>query len=200
MSKITTVIFDMGRVLVDIDFDAFPRLLGIDKKRINRADEEAVQDMAREYETGRIGTDHFFKELDRIFKGKYSRQELETAWNAIIVKENSAIVPLVDAVRTRYQIAVLSNTSSTHFRRSCDVAPVLQKFSKKYLSYQLGAAKPDPAVYRHAIRDLSADPASLLFIDDVVENINAAVQCGMNGIVFTGVASLNTALILQHVL
>jgi len=190
----------MGRVLVDIDFDAFPRLLGIDMKHVDRTDEQAVQHLAREYELGRLETDQFFKELDRVFKGKYGREELETAWNAIIVKENSAIVPLVDAIQAMYETAVLSNTSSVHFEKSCQVAPLLQKFSRRYLSYQMGVAKPDPAVYRHVIKDLSADPASLLFIDDVVENINAAVRCGMNGIVFKDVASLNSALILRHVL
>jgi HAD superfamily hydrolase (TIGR01509 family) len=200
MNNITTVIFDMGRVLVDIDFDAFPRMLGIDRKLVDRADEQAVQHAAREYELGRLETDQFFEKVDRVFKGKYSRQQLETAWNAIIVKENSAIVPLVDAIQARYQTAVLSNTSSIHFQKSCEVAPVLQKFSKRFLSYEIKLAKPDPAIYRYVIRTLSTDPGSLLLIDDVVENINAAVQCGMNGIVFEDIASLNSALILQHVL
>ena len=74
MDKITTVIFDIGGVLVNIDFDAFPRLLGIERSRANHVDEQAIERMAREYEIGRIGTEEFFGMMDEFFKGKYTRE------------------------------------------------------------------------------------------------------------------------------
>ena len=200
MSSISTVIFDMGRVLVNIDFDAFPRLLGLERNRPNRVDEQAIRQMARDYETGRIGTEQFFGKLDEIFRRKYTREQLLNAWNAIIQDENSAIVPIVDAVRAKYQTAILSNTSPVHFEKSFNTTAILKKFSRSYLSFQIGAAKPDPAVYLYVIRDIAAEPSSILFIDDVSENVAAAVKSGMEGIVFKDVPSLYAELRLRQIL
>ncbi|MGA9406014.1 MAG: HAD-IA family hydrolase [Bacteroidota bacterium] len=199
MDKIKTVIFDIGGVLVNVDFDAFPRLVGIERNRVNPFDVQAIERMAREYEIGRIGTEEFFGMMDEIFKGKFTRKKLENAWNATVVEENSAIVPIVDAIQTRHQIAILSNTNPTHFQKSCDVAAIIKKFSKFYLSFQIGASKPDEAVYQYVIQDLSVEPSSLLFIDDIAENVLAANKCGMKGIIFKSVSQLQTELRLHKI-
>jgi epoxide hydrolase-like predicted phosphatase len=200
VDKITTVIFDIGGVLVNIDFDAFPRLLGIDWNRAHNDDEKAIKRMAKEYETGRIGTEEFFGTMDEIFKGKYTREKLENTWNATVVEENSTIIPIVDAIQASYQTAILSNTNPTHFQKSCDTAAIVKKFSRLYLSFRIGASKPDPAAYHYVIRDLSAEPSSLLFIDDLAENVTAAMKCGMTGIVFKDVSSLYSELQLRQIL
>ena len=190
----------MGRVLVDIDFEAFPRELGIQRDRTNHADEKAIERMAKEYETGRIDTEQFFVSVDRVFKGKYTRMQLVHAWNAIIREENSSIIPVVNAIQAKYQTAILSNTSPSHFQKSYDTTAIIKKFSKLYLSFQIGATKPDPAVYQYVIRDLSVEPSSLLFIDDIMENVAAAKKCGMEGIVFNNVPQLQNELRLRQIL
>ncbi len=200
MNKITTVIFDMGRVLVDIDFEAFPRALGIERDHKNHLGEMAIERLAKQYETGRIGTEQFFVSMDETFKGKYTRKHLVDAWNAIIREENSAIVPVVEAVQAQYQTAILSNTNPIHFQKSYNTTAILKKFSKFYLSFQIGATKPDPAVYQYVIRGLSVEPSSLLFIDDIAENITVAKKCGMDGIVFKSVSHLRTEMHLRQIL
>jgi glucose-1-phosphatase len=199
-NKITTVIFDMGRVLVDIDFEAFPRALGIERDHTNHLGEKAIERLAKQYETGRIGIEQFFVSMAMTFKGEYTRQQLVDAWNAIIREENSAMVPIVEAVQAKYQTAILSNTNPTHFKKSHDTTAIIKKFSKSYLSYQIGATKPDPAVYQYVIRDLSVEPSSLLFIDDIAENVYAAKNCGMEGIVFKDVPHLQTELHVRKIL
>ncbi len=200
MERIKTVIFDIGGVLANIDHDAFPRLLGIKRSGVNHIDKQSIEQMAREYEVGRIGTKEFFRMMDKVFKGKYTREKLENAWNAIVIEENSAIIPLIDAIQTDYQTAILSNTNPAHFQKSCETATIIKKFSRLYLSFQIGAAKPNPAVYQFVIRDLSAEPSSLLFIDDLAENVTTAMECGMRGIVFKDVPSLYAELRLRKVL
>jgi putative hydrolase of the HAD superfamily len=200
VDKIKTIIFDIGGVLVNIDFDAFPRLLGIERSRVSHVDEQAIERIARDYEIGRIGTEDFFGMMDEIFRGKYTREKLENAWNATVVEENSAIIPIVDAVKGSYQTAILSNTNPMHFQKSVETAGMVKKFSRLYLSFQIRAAKPDLAAYQHVIRDLSAKPSSLLFIDDLAENVAAAVKCGMEGIVFKDASSLYSELRLRQLL
>jgi glucose-1-phosphatase len=194
VKTISTVIFDIGGVLINIDPGAFPRLLGLDRHRPDPADEREIKRLAKEYETGRIGTDMFFGMLDAVFKGAYSREQLSAAWNAIVGKENSAIAPIVDAIQSTYQTAILSNTNLSHQQRSAETAAILQKFSKYYLSYNIGFSKPDPAIYRFVIADLSVAPASILFIDDIAENAAAALECGMQGLVFHDASRLSSEL------
>ena len=82
---------------------------------VNHVDKQAIERIAKEYEIGRIGTEEFFGMMDEIFKGKFTREKLENAWNAIVVEENSAIIPIVDAIQARYQTAILSNTNPSPF-------------------------------------------------------------------------------------
>lgn len=182
---LSVIVFDLGRVLVDLDFDAFPRLLGFDRSPTSPSVKLSIQQLAIQYETGKITTEQFFNSLNEILLHKFRREELLNAWNAIIGKEISAIAPIVDVVQLRYSTAILSNTSPTHFQKALDTSPTLRKFLKRYLSYEIGAMKPDLSVYRHVIENLGVDPSTILFIDDVSENIIAAQQCGMVGILFT---------------
>jgi HAD superfamily hydrolase (TIGR01509 family) len=185
MTTLSVIVFDLGRVLVDLDFDAFPRLLGFERSHASPSAKSSIERLAIQYETGKITTELFFNSLDDILHHKFRREELLNAWNAIIGEENSAIAPIVDAVQLHYRTAILSNTSPTHFQKALDTLPTLRKFSKRYLSYEIGAMKPDLAVYRHVIENLNVDPSTILFIDDISENIIAAQQCGMVGVLFT---------------
>ena len=185
MTTVSVIIFDLGRVLVDLDFDAFPRLLGFERNHASPSVKSSIERLAIQYETGKITTEQFFNSLDEILHHKFRREELMNAWNAIIGKENSAITSIVEAVQLRYRTAILSNTSPTHFQKALETSPMLQKFSKRYLSYEIGAMKPDLSAYRRVIENLKVVPSTILFIDDVSENIIAARRCGMVGILFT---------------
>jgi len=200
VDSISTVIFDIGGVLINIDPGAFPRLLGFDRNPLNHLDEKAIARTAKEYETGRIGTEVFFGKLDKIFNEKYTREQLANAWNAIVQEENSAIIPIVETLQSKYQTAILSNTNLLHYQKSIDTAAIVKKFPKSYLSYQIGASKPDPAIYRFVITDSAVHPSSILLIDDIGENIAAALNCGMAGIVFKDVSALYSELRLRNIL
>ncbi len=199
MDGISTVIFDIGGVLINIDPGAFPRMLGVDPNRIHYSDKNAIEEAAKEYETGRIDTEEFFRKIDQIFEGKYTPDKLANAWNAIVRKENLNIIPIVDAVQSKYQTAILSNTNPLHYQRSIETAAILKKFNRSYLSYQIGASKPDPAIYQFVINDLSVHPSSILLIDDIGENVAAALKSGMAGIVFKDSSLLYRELSLRKV-
>lgn len=57
--------------------------------------------------------------------------------------------------------------------------PWLAAFHHITWSHRLNTAKPDPAIYRHAADGLGQSPSHILFIDDKLENIEAATRCGM---------------------
>ena len=194
MEKINVVLFDMGRVLVKIDFDAFPNALGLGTQELRQPYQQAAMKLEVLYECGKISTAEFLDSLYELFQSKFTKDRLIDAYNAIIVEENTAILPLVKEIREQYRIAVLSNTSEEHWKKSLECAPMLHMFPQKFTSFEIGAMKPASIVYDTVIRHLAVEPSSVLFIDDVKENIDGAKACGMQGIVFSSVEQLRTDL------
>ena len=66
----------------------------------------------------------------------------------------------------------------------------LNQFDQLTWSCELGAVKPDPAIYRHAIRELAVKPEEALFIDNLERNIAGARAVGLHGLHFTNVEEL----------
>jgi putative hydrolase of the HAD superfamily len=190
LSNDTIVLFDMGRVLVTIDFDAFPNALGLFSKEERMKYAPAAMKMEHLYECGKISTQEFLDAQFEIFEKRFSREQLLSAYNEIIVEENSTIIPLVKKIQQHYRTALLSNTSETHWEKSLAIAPILQTIPNKFTSFQIGAMKPAPIVYETVIQSLGVDASSILFIDDVQENIDGAKALGMNGILYTTVEKL----------
>jgi putative hydrolase of the HAD superfamily len=62
-------------------------------------------------------------------------------------------------------------------------------------SFQLGIAKPDPAIYRHTLDELGSRPEETLFIDDKRENVEAARALGIQAIQYSTVERLRADLI-----
>lgn len=61
-------------------------------------------------------------------------------------------------------------------------------------SYLLGERKPDPAAYEGMRAIAGLEAPEIVFVDDFVENVDAANAAGMHGILFTGAGTLRTAL------
>ena len=63
-----------------------------------------------------------------------------------------------------------------------------------FLSWELGAAKPEPAAYQAVSTKLEVEGSQLFFVDDSPENVAAARAHGWHAEVFTDVASLEEQL------
>lgn len=73
-------------------------------------------------------------------------------------------------------------------------------FDQVSYSFQTRVSKPDPAAYRAILGQLQAEPEQTVFIDDQFDNVEAARQLGMAGIVFTSPSQLKQELIRMGVL
>ena len=71
----------------------------------------------------------------------------------------------------------------------------IHRFDARVWSYQLGIAKPDPAIYRHTLAELGVLPEETLFIDDKRANVEAARALGIQAIEFSSVERLRQDLI-----
>lgn len=93
------------------------------------------------------------------------------------------------------KIAILSNIGDTvreHIVREFDW---LRRFDALVWSYELGIAKPDAAIYRHALERLGVAANEAFFLDDKPVNVAAARALGIRGVAFFTVERLREDLI-----
>jgi epoxide hydrolase-like predicted phosphatase len=99
------------------------------------------------------------------------------------VEFNQKLADWIKLRRDKYKFGLISNAESSWLK------PYLQKheleFDATVISSEAGMMKPDPRIYRLAIKQLGFDPGSIVFIDDIAEYVEAAKKEGLQGIVYT---------------
>jgi putative hydrolase of the HAD superfamily len=107
---------------------------------------------------------------------------------------NPAVVEVLADLRAGgTRLALLSNAGrdyGSYFRHG----PLGDFFDGCYVSGELGLLKPDAAIYRHVLDDLSVRPADAVFIDNKALNVAGAEAIGITGHVFTSAAALRSFL------
>jgi glucose-1-phosphatase len=105
------------------------------------------------------------------------------------------VLPMVEALLGRVKVALISNTNEMQWHFLRPQLPLLERFSALVLSYELGLAKPDPEIFRTALRRVgSPPPQACAFFDDVPAFVEAARALGMQGQVFTTAANFRVQL------
>ncbi|GAA2529434.1 HAD-IA family hydrolase [Winogradskya humida] len=90
-------------------------------------------------------------------------------------------------------VSLLSN-APRELARELDRHAALKPFAHRLYSADLEMIKPDPAIYTHAVAVLGAEPADVIFVDDRLDNIEAAKAVGLRAIHFTGMPECHTAI------
>lgn len=89
---------------------------------------------------------------------------------------------------------VLSNLHRTSFERVRDELGIFELFDGSVVSCEVGAAKPEPAIYRRLLGDFDLDPTVTVFVDDTQVNLDAAAEFGIRTVLFTDAASCRSRL------
>jgi putative hydrolase of the HAD superfamily len=103
------------------------------------------------------------------------------AWQ-LALKQHGLLTAILSNIGDSVQVSVESAFDWIH------------RFDVLVWSYQLGIAKPDPAIYRHTLAELGTLPEETLFIDDKLENVEAARVLGIRAIQFFSVEYLRQEL------
>lgn len=179
------VLFDLGNVLVSIHPAAFTRHLGIDPATAYRKYQKPILGIVKKYEGGRQTTAEYLEKMAKLFEGRYETALLREAMLKVIGKPVAGMEEIVRAVAARYETGLVSNTNELHFDYCRETLTTLRHFSKFYLSYRLSSLKPSSSYYEAVLKDLRVPPHSVVFVDDLEENVAGATKSGMNGIQFS---------------
>ncbi|MFK8104472.1 MAG: HAD family hydrolase [Saprospiraceae bacterium] len=191
MQKIKNIVFDLGNVLVDLDFaksqGAFATLLGQNLEMDTYNMETAS--LFKKFELGKVSSEEFLNQLRIATQQPVEDTHLVAAWNAMLLGIKAARFPMLRKLKTRYRLFVLSNTNEIHrewiFKHVATVHGITDfqtnYFEKIYCSDQLGLRKPERAIYDFVLQDAQLVAGETLLIDDKVENIDMAMIAGWQG-------------------
>jgi FMN phosphatase YigB (HAD superfamily) len=113
------------------------------------------------------------------------------------MKADHAMLELAGYLRGSVEIAVLTNNSTLVADHIDTLLPELRPLfgSKIYTSAQFKAAKPDPLCYRLCVSELEVKPETVLFVDDLAENVAGAREAGLVAHHHTSVETFRQALL-----
>ncbi len=187
------LIFDLGNVILRHD-NKFQR----DQILARCADpQEAAEVLARaddgRKDAGACTTRQFFDGMQPSlgFDGDYAA--FEALW-CCHFSHDGPMEQLVKALASRYRLVVLSNTDDAHWAFLKREYPILAIPRALYASFEMKLLKPDPQIYLRVLQAERRKPNEAVFIDDKVENVEAANSIGIHGILFTGRVALEAEL------
>lgn len=195
---VDALLFDLGNVLVEIDFErVFAAWGAAGGLRIEEVRERFRFDAVhRAFEVGAVGEAEFFDHVRGLLRVAISDESLAAGWNEVFVGEVPGMAELVESLAPHVPMYVLSNTNAVHHRRwRVRYASLLRPFASVFVSCELGARKPDRGAFAAVLERVGADPRRVAFFDDLPENAAAARAVGMPSFVVSSAATASAALV-----
>ncbi|MGP2467371.1 glucose-1-phosphatase [Yersinia sp. 2540 StPb PI] len=179
-------IFDLGNVIVDIDFK---RVLGVWSKLSSvplatLSERFTMGEVFQQHERGEISDEEFAHQLSDEMGLSLSFEQFAEGWQAVFVALRPEVIAIMQKLRQEgHRVVVLSNTNRLH----CNYWPqhypeVAAAADHMYLSQDLGMRKPEARIYQHVLSAENIPAEQAVFFDDVEANVVAARIVGITAI------------------
>lgn len=189
-------IFDIGGVLLNWNnkhlFEDVDNTLLIDESRRHDAWKRNMDLL----EVGKITEDEFWKNFTTQTKvaEKVPSNLLSRALEQKSFLNNDVLEIASRMRKNGFKTGILSNTNTPHsiyLRR----LHLFEYFDEVVLSQEIGHRKPEPEIYHYTLKKLDVMPNEAFFVDDLPENVEAANEVGIHGMLFQGVEKLRAEII-----
>ena len=191
MEGVKNIIFDLGGVILNIDYSAPQRAfkaLGIDNID-NLYSKQSQSTLFDKLETGKINEKEFVAEIQKLTSQPISYHDIIDAWNSILLNFPLRRLQILQQLQLHYNIYLLSNTNEIHERafnlllqQTCGYPTLAVFFDKIYLSHRIGIRKPNTDAFELILNEKKLKKEETLFIDDSIQHIEAAKNFGLKTI------------------
>jgi HAD superfamily hydrolase (TIGR01509 family) len=195
-NNIRVLLFDVGGVLVQLS--GVEVMLGWLGHRISTDElwrRWLQSEPVRRFETGQIDANEFaiavIAEFDLPVE-PLQFLETFTLWPTGLYP---GALEMLARIPSSYQRAVLSNSNALHWPRVETEMKLGAAFDSHFVSHLTGRIKPDAAAFEHVVESLGCSPASVLFFDDNLLNVDAAKRLGMQAVRVQGVDETKRVLV-----
>lgn len=187
MQNIKNVIFDLGGVILNIDFKKTEKAfldLGLDNFS-DHISQFHISDFFEQYEIGKIDDGEFVDGISKLIGKAAEEEKIIAAWNALLLDFPPERIELLKRIKPDYRTFLLSNTNSLHYkeyqRRLFDRDGVYLEdlFEKTYYSHAVQLRKPGADIFNLVLRENKLVASETLFIDDTASNFEEARKLGI---------------------
>lgn len=198
---IKAILFDMGGVIVNLDrprcIESFKRMCGLDSidSFLNIYHPQGTfQDM----EGGAIGEQEFYRRILAECRPGTTVQQVRNAFWSLIGDIEPYKADFIKELSAKYDVYMLSNNNPLIVRRIRGLfrraGLPMDTFKGLFFSYKMKMLKPNPEIYREAVRQTGLKASECLFIDDSDINVKAAEAVGMKGLHYIQGTDLKAAI------
>jgi len=191
MEGIKHIIFDLGNVILNIDYqltiDAF-EALGVEDFG-SHFSKQKQSNFMDDLETGLVGEYEFVDYAKPFCKEGTTAKEIIDAWNALLLDIPIRRLQILQQLQLDYDMFLLSNTNIIHevaynkiVKETCGYENLNYFFDKVYLSHRIGMRKPNAEAFEIILKEHNLKPKHTLFIDDSIQHIEAANKLGIQTI------------------
>ncbi|HHW59181.1 MAG: HAD family phosphatase [Bacteroidales bacterium] len=189
--EIKVIIFDLGSVLLKVDYqrtiDSFKKLgMTYPKHYFNVEYNDPILD---KFEKGLLSENEFIKKIEMKISKVCSKKEIIDAWNAMIVEFPEENWLLLNELKTKYKLFLMSNTNIIHYnycqnlvQKKFGVSSLDCIFDKAYYSFVVNMCKPDINFFKLILDEQKLITKEIIFFDDNKENIKTAEKLGIKSI------------------
>jgi len=180
------IVFDLGGVLIDLDFDrcvrAFREVLGYERitELLDLSHQKGIYG---DMEAGLITADEFRAEVLRESRPGCVPADVDRAMAGLLTGMDPAKVPLLERLTERYPLYGLTNNNEISVQRMHDIYEEngldwRRVFRKEFISCRMKLMKPSREIFDAAAAEIGLPPEEILFIDDSQRNVDGALAAG----------------------
>ena len=193
LERVTALLFDLGGVLIEADFDraiqAWSASAGVEAETIGAR--FVHQECDEMHERGEVNFGEYCDFLRRSLGVELTDAEFEAGWISIYVGEMPNVRGIIERLRSSYSLFAFTNTNATHQAVwSTRFEDLLKPFSGIFVSCEMGLRKPEHAAFEDVIRRIGVPRGEVLFLDDLQENVAAAVNIGLQSVLVRGISDI----------
>ncbi|MGB6868840.1 MAG: HAD family phosphatase, partial [Acidobacteriaceae bacterium] len=184
MNGISTILWDVGGVLLTNAWDHQQRTAVLTRFGLDRADfERRHAEVDQAWERDEVSAAEYLRHTVFFQPRPFSQAEFLDAMRAeSAVLPDSALGIVRRLAASEYVLATVNNESRAMNEYRLKNFGLSEYFSAFFTSCYLGVRKPDRRIYQIALDVLQRDPEAVAFVDDRPENVAAAVSLGIHGI------------------
>ena len=195
-AKFRAMIFDIGGVLIRVDIS---RAMNGLVSGLSMTPQEVWSAIQRDphwldWQEGRISPRDWHLHLTKRLGVSLTFEQFSEVWNRALDPDPILAESFPEKLSKNYRLALLSNTDPLHMSHEEARFPFFRFFPVRIYSYRVGASKPNPIIYREALKACKVQAEEAVYIDDVAAYSEAARRLGMTGIVFQSPEQLQSDL------
>ncbi|HET7106277.1 MAG TPA: HAD-IA family hydrolase [Candidatus Acidoferrum sp.] len=194
MPKLRAVIFDIGRVLIRVDIQRVKSSLAQGLPFTPEELWSAIEKDPRwpDWQEGRMSPHDWHLHLSKRFSLSLDFEQFKNVWNSALDPIPIHKASLFSGLSKTHRLGLLSNTDPIHVEKLESTYDFFAYFPKSVRTYScsVGASKPNPLIFREALRACKAVAAETAYVDDIPAYVDAARRLGFTGIDYQSPAQL----------